>query len=86
MNHDAEFFNENQQAMKEQYSASAIPEEKRKPTPTSSTPTQQDNEHSTFPDKHEHASFSNGRFVMSSFELYETKTVRIRKRGMPKDT
>lgn len=62
--------------MKEQYSASAIPEEpKRKATPTCSTSTQQDNDRNASPDKHEHASFSNGRFVMSSFQLYETKTV-----------
>ncbi|KAJ8654833.1 hypothetical protein O0I10_009557 [Lichtheimia ornata] len=75
MNHDAEFFNESQEAMKEQYSASAIPEEpKRKATPTCSTSTQQDNDRNASPDKHEHASFSNGRFVMSSFQLYETKT------------
>ncbi|CDH60697.1 domain-containing protein [Lichtheimia corymbifera JMRC:FSU:9682] len=75
MNHDAEFFNESQQAMKDQYSASAIPEEpKRKATPSCSTSTQQNNDRNASPDKNEHSSFSIGRFVMSSFQLYETKT------------
>ncbi|KAI7860657.1 SacI homology domain-containing protein [Circinella umbellata] len=84
MNPDAQFFNETQHSLNEEYLETTIPESPttRKQPQQSNTSVASDNLNktttSTNPDdsnvKEDVTGFANYRFVMSSFELYETKT------------
>lgn len=82
MNADTQIFNETHQTLHEQYLASAVPETKRPTVMMTTTTTTNNNHDNAGNDSSSHnkeetgkETFMNYRFVMSSFELYETKTV-----------
>ena len=85
MNPDAQLFNETQHSLNEEYLETAIPEPPiaRKQPQQSNTFVAPDNHNKTASStdhgdtnvKEDVTGFANYRFVMSSFELYETKTV-----------
>lgn len=77
MNPDVEIFNATQQAMHAEQLANAAPEMSKEPS-TTSTKTERSNSKNTLKEAPEkEPAFASYRFAMSTFTLYETKTVSL---------
>jgi hypothetical protein len=86
MNQDAQIFNDNQESLNDEYLASKLPEiptEAETRTATTAQPSDANiPPHTTTvtpeKEKKESLKWANPRFTMSTFQLYETKTVSSR--------